>query len=224
MDLVAPSLEVLLVALLIAALGYCVRLERRLKALREGQAVFAQAVRELDDSVLRAEAGLDQLRKAGEEARDGLHDRILKAREAKGELERLIARAERLNSGAQAQAEALAPRMAPSQSPPASQAQRPAQRVAPAPGADRDEDAAERVAQAILSLGEPDRVREPRRPTPVPDPLREGRRVEAERQPQPQPQPQPQSQPRRTRPVARSLDDDLFEAPSPDIRRAGGRL
>ena len=95
-SLVAVALNLLLAGLLIAALGFGVVLNRRLMALRDGHGVFVQSVRELDQSVLRAEAGLDQLRKAGEEARDGLHDRILKAREIKAELERLINRAERV--------------------------------------------------------------------------------------------------------------------------------
>lgn len=197
MDLITVSLDLLLVTLLVAALAYGVRLERRLKALRDGHTVFAQAVRELDQSVLRAEAGLDQLRKAGEEARDGLHDRILKAREAKAELERLINRAERLR---------VQPAAASEPAPPAPMRQiQPAspaplrEHVQPAPHA-RGEEAAERFAAAILSLGEPERVPEPRRGETAPL-----------RAPEPRPA-------RRTY----SLDDDLFEAPSPEIRRAGG--
>jgi hypothetical protein len=184
MDLVTISLDLLLAVLLVAALAYGVRLERRLKALRDGHAVFAQAVRELDQSVLRAEAGLDQLRKAGEEARDGLHDRILKAREAKAELERLINRAERVRP----------------QPPAAEPAPAPLGRLQPAPPA-RGEAAAERIAAAILSLGEPERIPEIRR------------RAE----PAPLHAPEPMASRR-----AHTLDDELFEAPSPEIRRAGG--
>jgi Domain of unknown function (DUF6468) len=186
MDLVTISLDLLLAMLLIAALAYGVRLERRLKALRDGHAVFAQAVRELDQSVLRAEAGLDQLRKAGEEARDGLHDRILKAREAKLELERLINRAERVRPQPSA-----APEPAPA----------PLRQLPPAPLA-RGEAAAERIAAAILNLGESERVPEIRRAEPAPP-----------RAPEPKPS---------RRAHALALDDDLFEAPSPEIRRSGG--
>lgn len=188
MDLVTISLDLLLAMLLIAALAYGVRLERRLKALRDGHAVFAQAVRELDQSVLRAEAGLDQLRKAGEEARDGLHDRILKAREAKAELERLINRAERVRPQPPA-----APEPAPA----------PLRQLQPAPLA-RGEAAAERVVAAILSLGEAERVPEIRRAEPAP--LRAS---------------EPKLEPKPSR-RAQALDDDLFEAPSPEIRRTGG--
>jgi hypothetical protein len=193
MDLVTVSLDLLLATLLVAALAYGVRLERRLKALREGQAAFAQSVRELDQSVLRAEAGLDQLRRAGEEARDGLHDRILKAREVKTELERMINRAERVRPAQ--------PSAAPE--PASAPASAPLRQLQPALLA-RGEEAAERIAAAILSLGEPERL-----PEPAPERAPELRR--GERAPEPRPS-------RR----AHALDDELFEAPSPEIRRSGG--
>ena len=190
MDLVTVSLDILLATLLVAALAYGVRLERRLKSLRDGHAVFVQAVRELDQSVLRAEAGLDQLNKAGEEARDGLHDRILKAREVKAELERLINRAERVRPAQPAAAPEPAPALAPA----------PLRQLQPALLA-RGEEAAERIAAAILSLGESERA---------PPELRRGEPA-LSRAPEPRPS-------RR----GHALDDDLFEAPSPEIRRAGG--
>jgi hypothetical protein len=218
MDLVTVSLDLLLATLLIAALAYGVRLERRLKALRDGHQVFAQAVRELDQSVLRAESGLDQLRKAGEEARDGLHDRILKAREATAELERLIARAERVRAQpqfAQAQfaqpqfAAQLTPHFAPPQAP--QTAAEPAPRRPEARVVVHGEEAAERVAQAILSLGESDRAPELRRPQakPVMPPVAQAP-AEARAEARPS---------RRPRPVA---DEDLFETPAPQLRRAIG--
>lgn len=95
MSLVGVSLDLLLILLLVAALIYGVRLEKKLRALRDSQAAFAASVRDLDLAAARAEAGLENLRRAGEEAHDGLHDRILKARELKAQLETLIARAER---------------------------------------------------------------------------------------------------------------------------------
>ena len=81
-----------LMLLLVAALGYGVRLERKLTALREGQQLFASAVTELNDAAGRAEAALATLRSSGHET-DLLHDRIIKAREVKTQLEALIARA-----------------------------------------------------------------------------------------------------------------------------------
>jgi len=204
MDLVTVSLDLLLAMLLIAALAYGVRLERRLKALREGHAVFAQAVRELDQSVLRAEAGLDQLRRAGEEARDGLHDRILKAREIKAELERLINRAERVRL----------PQPAAAPEPAAAPA---AHRQTQAAPLVRGEAAAERIAAAILSLGEAERL-----PERVPERVAERvpERVPELRRGEPAPARAPEPGPSRR--AQHALDDDLFEAPSPEIRRTGG--
>jgi len=85
-------LDAVLMLLLVAALGYGVRLEKKLTALRAGQMAFAGAVTELNSAAGRAESAVAQLRSSGDEA-DMLHDRILKARAVKHELEALIARA-----------------------------------------------------------------------------------------------------------------------------------
>jgi len=84
-------LDAVLMLLLVAALGYGVRLDKRLRQLREGQLAFASAVTELNQAAGRAEAALASLRAAGHET-DLLHDRIVKARELKAELEGLTAR------------------------------------------------------------------------------------------------------------------------------------
>jgi len=87
-------LDAVLMLLLVAALGYGVRLERKLTALRAGQLAFAGAVTELNQAAGRAEAALASLRDASQET-DMLHDRIVKARAVKAELEALIARSGR---------------------------------------------------------------------------------------------------------------------------------
>jgi hypothetical protein len=84
-------LDAVLMLLLVAALAYGIRLDRRLRTLREGQLAFAGAVNELNAAAGRAEAALGSLRAASGET-DMLHDRILKARAVKQELETLIAR------------------------------------------------------------------------------------------------------------------------------------
>ncbi len=84
-------LDAVLMLLLVAALGYGVRLEKKLTQLRAGQLAFAGAVTELNAACTRAENALGSLRASGEEA-DLLHDRILKARAVKIELEQLMAR------------------------------------------------------------------------------------------------------------------------------------
>lgn len=209
MDLVTIGLDLLLAVLLVAALAYGVRLERRLKTLRDGQLAFVQSVRDLDAAVLRAETGLDQLRLAGEEARDGLHDRILKAREAKAELERLVARAERQ---AAAEPPARIERAAPAAEPetPRARSTPPRRAADPAPAAP-PERAAERVVSAILSLGDFDRLSEPLR-GPIREPL-------LAREPLLEPAPE---RPSSRRP--RGLDEDLFDLPAPAASaRRGGR-
>lgn len=80
-----------LILLLLAALMYGLRLEKKLKALREGQAGFAQAVGELNVAAGKAQAALADLRAASEET-DLLHERIVAARTLKAELETLVAR------------------------------------------------------------------------------------------------------------------------------------
>lgn len=85
-------MDAVLMLLLVAAVGYGIKLERKLAALRAGQVAFAQAVTELNTAAGRAEAALATLRASGQET-DLLHDRIIKAREVKQQLETLIARA-----------------------------------------------------------------------------------------------------------------------------------
>ena len=85
-------LDGVLMLLLVAAIGYGVRLEKKLTTLRAGQQAFASAVTELNTAAGRAEAALASLRASGQET-DLLHDRIIKAREVKAQLEALIARA-----------------------------------------------------------------------------------------------------------------------------------
>jgi len=96
MSFAGLAMDLLLMVLLVCAIAFGVRLDRKLKALRQGQEDFGRAVVELDNAARRAEAGLASLRQATDEAHDSLHDRILKARELKTQLESLIARAERM--------------------------------------------------------------------------------------------------------------------------------
>jgi len=84
-------LDSILMLMLVVAIGYGIRLERKLVALRVGQLAFAGAVTELNTAAGRAEAALASLRASGQET-DLLHDRIIKARAVKQELEALIAR------------------------------------------------------------------------------------------------------------------------------------
>jgi hypothetical protein len=91
MSLIALSLNGLLAALLIAALVVGLRLNGRLKALRESQDGFEAAVGQLNFAAQRAEQGLADLRAATDEATDVLSDRIEKGRALAARLETLTA-------------------------------------------------------------------------------------------------------------------------------------
>nr|WP_316629790.1 DUF6468 domain-containing protein [uncultured Brevundimonas sp.] len=134
-------MDAVLMLLLVAAVGYGVKLERKLSALRAGQLAFAQAVTDLNAAASRAENALATLRASGQET-DLLHDRIIKAREVKAQLEALIARAPATVVAPPRHAEeALTLRAEPARRAPA-----PIQTAAPAAPASEDEARAERMA------------------------------------------------------------------------------
>lgn len=135
-------MDAVLMLLLVAAVGYGIKLERKLAALRAGQLAFAQAVTELNSAAGRAENALATLRASGQET-DLLHDRIIKAREVKAQLEVLIARA---------------PAAAPVRVVEDEPAHRAPQAVAAAPVATEDHERAERMAalaERIQGLASP---------------------------------------------------------------------
>ncbi|HWE44961.1 MAG TPA: DUF6468 domain-containing protein [Caulobacteraceae bacterium] len=192
MDFVGPGIEGLLVVLLIAALLYGMRLEKKLKALRDTQAGFAEAVRMLDQAAARAETGLDTLRRTAEDAHDGLHGRIQKARELKAELEGLVARAER----AAADLDRPMSRGAPLASLPARTSTPRLELGAPEPNARR----------VVFSAPADDET-----PLVLTDPI--GPSPRAPQAKAPRPHIPPATSPSR-RSAARGLDEDLFDNPS----------
>jgi hypothetical protein len=80
MSSIGIGLDVLLITLLLTALTVGLRLNKRLKAMREGQDSFVKAVGELDSAASRAESALIALRAASEDAHDTLLTRIETAR------------------------------------------------------------------------------------------------------------------------------------------------
>jgi len=90
MSLIGLVMNLILAALLAAALGMGWRLNRRLKVLRDSHDGFAAAVAELNVAAQRAEQGLADLRAATDEATDLLSDRIEKGRALAAKLERLV--------------------------------------------------------------------------------------------------------------------------------------
>ncbi|HEX3700291.1 MAG TPA: DUF6468 domain-containing protein [Phenylobacterium sp.] len=95
MSLIGIAMNLLLAGLLTAALMLGLRLNRRLKALRDSHQNFTFAVRELNAAAERAEQGLADLRAATDEAVDTLADRIEKGRALAAKLERLVIEASR---------------------------------------------------------------------------------------------------------------------------------
>lgn len=95
MSPVALGLDILLIGLLLTALAVGLRLSKQLKAMREGQAGFVAAVRELDTAALRAETALTALKAASENAHDELLARIETARALSRQLEAASAEIER---------------------------------------------------------------------------------------------------------------------------------
>lgn len=88
MSAVALTMNLLLSALLLAALAFGWRLERRLKALKDSHDSFARAVADLDTAAARAEQGLADLRAATDEAAETLSDSIETAKALSVRLER----------------------------------------------------------------------------------------------------------------------------------------
>ncbi len=88
-------MDIVLIGLLIAALWFGMRLDKRLKALRAAHDGFAKAVHELDNAAIRAHNSLKELRSHADESQDLLHGRILAARDVMQKLEAQATRAER---------------------------------------------------------------------------------------------------------------------------------
>lgn len=92
MSVVALAMNGFLAVLLIAALAFGWRLERRLKALRDSHEGFAKAVADLDNAAARAEQGLADLRAATDEAAETLAVRIERAQALVAQLEERTSR------------------------------------------------------------------------------------------------------------------------------------
>jgi len=90
MSIVAIGLNILLAALLGAALWMGARLNGRLRVLRDSHEGFAKAVGELNAAAARAERGLADLRAASDEASELLGVRIEAARNLAAKLDRQV--------------------------------------------------------------------------------------------------------------------------------------
>ena len=129
--MIAIGLNLILGMLLFCALVLGVRLERKLRGLRDSHADFAKAVSELDQAAGRTENSLATLRAGTETARNEVASRIDQARIACQRLEKLVADADKAADRLAAQPLALLDRA----SPPPPRAAAPAPAPAPAQSA-----------------------------------------------------------------------------------------
>jgi hypothetical protein len=95
MNVTGLIMDAVLVALLLAALAFGMRLNTRLKTLRAGQEEFARAVAELDQAAIRAYQSLKELRAEADDSQELLHGRIVAARDVLQKLDTHVGRAER---------------------------------------------------------------------------------------------------------------------------------
>ncbi len=86
MNAIAFCLDLILASLLLAALYVGLRLDRKLKALKESHVGFAGAVAELDAAVVKAQDGLAALKSTANQVETAIADRI---QDAKGMTARL---------------------------------------------------------------------------------------------------------------------------------------
>lgn len=74
------GLEILLTALLVITILYCMRLDGKLKALRNGNTRMLEAARELQNSVMHAQNAVTALRRSADAAGKELQTKIDEAR------------------------------------------------------------------------------------------------------------------------------------------------
>lgn len=160
--MIAIGLNLILGVLLSCALVLGVRLERRLRGLRESHADFAKAVGELDQAAGRTENSLAALRAGTETAKNEVASRIDQARIACQRLEKLVADADKAATRLASQPLALLDRAPPPARP--VQAPPPARRPVAV-------DSFIAAAPAPLELEEVGRDR-PRPAQPAPQPAR----------------------------------------------------
>ena len=89
-------LEGLVGILLVVTVVYCAILDRRLRALRDGQDGLKAIIEGLDAATLRAQTGVAELRVSGEAVSTKLTEQVGKARSLADELEIMVEAATRL--------------------------------------------------------------------------------------------------------------------------------
>lgn len=88
--------EIVLSLLLLATLGYCALLERRLSALRSGQDGLKETIGELNGAIANAGSSMRLLKAAAAGASETLDERLSRARSLADELSLLMVSGERI--------------------------------------------------------------------------------------------------------------------------------
>ncbi|CAA7615831.1 conserved hypothetical protein [Candidatus Terasakiella magnetica] len=87
-------LDIVVSLLLIATIGYAVMLNSRLSALRKNRDDLAKTIVNFNEATVRAESSIPKLRKAAEDAGQGLQERVEKAQSLRDDLAFMIERAD----------------------------------------------------------------------------------------------------------------------------------
>ena len=163
MSALSFAFEGVVAALMVALIVYCIRLERRLAALRQNDAPIRALIGELQSAAERAEAAVGHLKAAGLDAERSLQQAIRTAQAVEDDLVRR-GRMATASSAARGPAEATSP--APAVQPPAVRREA---RVVPAAGQQAAKPAAARAAVARPTVATPAGAVPPAiRPVPAP--------------------------------------------------------
>ena len=91
-------LDIVVGALLVATIAYCIMLNRKLKALRRGESELRDVLSQFAAAAERAEAGVAALKKASRETGATLTDQISEARAMRDDLAFVTERGDRMFS------------------------------------------------------------------------------------------------------------------------------
>ncbi|MGE5502940.1 MAG: DUF6468 domain-containing protein [Actinomycetota bacterium] len=87
-------LDILVSVLLIVTIGFAIRLNGRLSALRKNRDDMAKIIVNFNEATVRAESSIPKLRKAAEDAGQALQERVEKAQSLRDDLAFMIERAD----------------------------------------------------------------------------------------------------------------------------------
>jgi len=87
-------LDLVIAVLLIATIGYAITLNNRLTALRRNRDQMSKIIASFNEATVRAESSIPKLRRAADEAGNGLQERVEKAQSLRDDLAFMIERAD----------------------------------------------------------------------------------------------------------------------------------